>query len=62
MNLYKHINNTDVAFKITKINYIEEYVHLDISWYNIVSKPFFIDNDSIKIKKSDLKNWMIIKK
>lgn len=63
MKLYKHKNNTDVAFKIININNIEQYVQLDVSWYNITSKhPFFIERDSIKIKKSDLKNWIIIKR
>lgn len=62
MKLYKHINNTDVAFKIININYIEDYVQMDVSWYNIVSEVFFIDKDSIRIKKSDLKNWIIINK
>lgn len=63
MKLYKHKNNTDVAFKINQTKEDKNYLHLQISWYNIVSKPsFFIERDSIKIKKSDLKNWIIIKR
>lgn len=61
MKLYKHKNNTDVAFKINQTKEDKNYLHLQISWYNIVSKPFFIDYDEIKIRKEDVKNWQIIK-
>lgn len=57
--LYKHINNTDVAFVADSVVDLDDHLILAIRWYNIVnlSNLYFIDYDEIKINKSKIKKW-----
>lgn len=60
--LYKHKNNTDVAFVADSIVDLHDHLILAIRWYNIVnlSNLFFIDYDEIKIKKTQIKKWELV--
>ncbi len=60
--LYKHIHNTDVAFEPVKLNtYKKDVVIIKGRWYNIVNPKniYLIDDDTITIKRTDLKNWKV---
>lgn len=56
---YKHINNKDVCIYVNNITDFEDKLYVNVSWYNIVFKPFFIDFDGVFIKKEDIKNWKL---
>lgn len=57
--IYKHENNTDVAFEIIRTHYRDaKRIKLKIFWWNIVGNPYplgIIEN--IEIKMSDWNNW-----
>lgn len=57
--LYKHLNNTDVAFLVETV--VEEKNHLRLTgeWVNIVNRNnlFVVQKDDITINNFDLKNW-----
>lgn len=61
MTLYKHVNNTDVAFCPTHVD--EQFDTLVIlgHWYNIVNpnKVLYISSDMIKVNKLDIDNWKL---
>lgn len=57
--IYKHRNNTDVAFDLLRI-YDGDYSFFLIGyWINIVNpnNPYIINGDNIEIKIEDLENW-----
>lgn len=60
--VFKHKNNTDVAFLITDIN--EEFhdeVHLRGHWMRInsMNNLAFLCSDVITVKYNDIQNWML---
>lgn len=57
--LFKHINNTDIAFKINIISPNSNGCGFDVTWFNIVdsNNVFKIGGDLIHIKDSDLHKW-----
>jgi len=57
--LYKHINNTDVGFVPVSVTRRKSDLILFGRWYNIVNPTnvFFIDDDEITIKLSDIDKW-----
>lgn len=60
--LYKHNNNTDVAFKplVIFVNHRLQVYKAQGYWINIVNpdKFYIINNEKIEIKISDLPNWV----
>lgn len=60
LSVYKHTNNTDVAFMVRKVTYQDSNViDLKVIWLNIVNlaNPLVLFEDRITIQKPDLKNW-----
>ncbi len=62
-NLYKHINNTDVAIMPMEISFdaTTDSYDIKVRWINIVLKRN-LDMDiiqTIKIKKADMENWKL---
>jgi hypothetical protein len=60
--LYKHRNNTDVAFSPSSVSKKPNGdLKLEGDWFNIVNpiKIFFIDHDKITIKKKDILDWEV---
>lgn len=56
--MYKHINNTDVAFVPLQLEKESDTALTYYGkWYNIVNVPYFIQYDEITIKTNDLTNW-----
>ena len=57
--LYKHKNNTDVAFAPISVVRREKDLLLFGRWYNIVNPTnvFFISDDEISIKLADVQKW-----
>lgn len=57
--LYKHKNNTDVAFSPISVRQQDKSLLLFGRWYNIVNPTnvFFIEDDEITIKLSDVDKW-----
>lgn len=59
--LYKHANNTDVAFHVVRQSLMDEDVwELTVYWWNIgqCHKPWCMDvRQTIKVKESDRANW-----
>lgn len=60
--VYKHINNTDVAFRPTRIivNHRLQIYKCSGYWLNIVNpqKVDLIAQDEIHVKIADLNNWV----
>lgn len=63
--LYKHKNNTDVAFEIVKKFYVKEkdLYKLKVSWWNIVHKPWPMQVfQKLKIPAKALReDWLLFK-
>lgn len=64
MYLYKHVNNTDIAFRPIKTFFVTEkqLFKVKICWYNIgkCHKPWSMDIiETIEIKKEDKLNWKL---
>lgn len=59
--LYKHRNNSDVAFKVITTRQIDNGYRLQVHWFNIVSPHhhWCIDSriDEILITSDQLDNW-----
>lgn len=56
--LYKHKNNTEVAFNPTYILEGDVGFYMEGQWYNIVSGvPKLLETDAITIKRQDLDQW-----
>lgn len=57
-NLFKHIRNTDVAFSPSVITEYEDVIVMQGIWFNITGETvYYIDRDTITVKKSDISNW-----
>ena len=59
--LYKHINNTDVAFEIKGGRYsTSEYQILKIRWWNVVNPNniHLIGDDKVTIQNNKLTDWL----
>lgn len=58
-NLYKHLNNTDVAFAPESVQQSSEVLRVLGTWINVVNpkKSFPIGADCIDIKLKDLPKW-----
>lgn len=54
--LYKHKYNTDIAFQLLDFEQKDDIIECRVIWWNIQYK-FRVDNDTIKIKRTDLHNW-----
>lgn len=63
MVLYKHKNNTDVAFRIIEqsVHENEEGIRLIVEWWNVMGVYYIIGRDSIFIKFRDIPKWEEIK-
>lgn len=63
-NLYKHINNRDVAIQIQHLHLrpYKDDVVLTVTWYNVVdlNNIYRIGDDLITIKVVDLPLWEIV--
>ena len=61
--IYKHKNNTDVAFYVVSVGFTDSEVICDGYWMNVVNaKRFYaIDRENIIIKSDDIQNWEEIK-
>jgi hypothetical protein len=57
--LYKHCNNTDVAFKyLGLVGKYETGISIIISWWNIVHEPRLIRREAvIHVSNNQLINW-----
>lgn len=57
--LYKHKNNTDVAFEPVESTWNDDGCFLTIRWWNITNPESwkFVATDNIFIKREDLPNW-----
>jgi hypothetical protein len=58
-NLYKHDLNRDVAILPLDCFESSDGIVVKCRWYNIVSTPRFIDEETIHIKASQIFNWKI---
>jgi 2-hydroxy-3-keto-5-methylthiopentenyl-1-phosphate phosphatase len=59
--LYKHINNTDVAFQVMSIGFTGYSQLISVRWFNIVNPDEikFIDTQhSITVLDEDSHNWI----
>lgn len=59
--LYKHINNTDVAFQVTSIGFTGYSQLISVRWFNIVNPENIqmIDTQhSISVLDEDSHNWI----
>lgn len=59
LQLYKHVRNTDVAFRLEARIRTPEGHKLKVTWWNVTNPkaPFPIISDKIFIKNADLKDW-----
>ena len=56
--VYKHENCRDVAIRVSKIlGKSDEVVSVFIQCINVVSRPYIIDSEIIRIKLSDVPKW-----
>ena len=57
--LFKHANNTDIAFQLDTISKQTNTWRLGVTWYNVVNLTniFQLGYDVIQIKNSDLHKW-----
>lgn len=72
--LYKHINNTDVAFQVTSIGFNGYSQLISVKWYNVVNPDniYLIDaehsitvldeqsHDWVRYAKLNEKNWEVV--
>lgn len=60
-DVVKHVNNTDVAFRITHVTVLDGFSKIRGTWINITNKekPYDIYPDMIKIQHKDYKNWKL---
>lgn len=59
--LYKHINNTDVAFQVTLIGFNDYSQFISVRWFNIVNPDniFLIDTQQgITVPDEDSHKWI----
>jgi hypothetical protein len=58
-NLYKHINNTDVAFSPIKVFYVKEksLYKIKCSWFSIRNKIRYLGKDKIEIPQLKRPEW-----
>jgi 2-hydroxy-3-keto-5-methylthiopentenyl-1-phosphate phosphatase len=55
--VYKHINNTDIAFYVLSVGFTDDKLLCDGYWLNVVNKPETINRDNIVIHNDDIQNW-----
>lgn len=58
--IYKHVNNTDVALVPVRMTHSEEFLEIYCRWVNIVNSKHIFDMgvmDKVFIKKDDLHEW-----
>ena len=59
--LYKHINNTDIAFVPFSVGFTSDEVLCSGYWVNIAyDKYALINREDIKIGVNDITNWKIL--
>ena len=59
--LYKHINNTDIAFQVTSIGFTDSSQLISVKWFNIVNPNniFMIDiQNGITVMDEQSHKWM----
>lgn len=63
MTLYRHIANTDVAFKLIHRRLVGDSYKYKAVWFNVVNPRniYPIQSDAFLIKIADLPNWKRIK-
>lgn len=57
--LFKHISNTDIAFRVDTISKQTDAWRFGVTWFNVVNSNnvFPLDYDVVQIKNSDLHKW-----
>jgi hypothetical protein len=60
--LYKHINNSDVAFVSLGVGFTSDEVICNGYWVNITNpkKFYLLDADTVKISTNDISNWKVL--